>query len=177
MATIKSINTLTIIECCKLLNINPEDLQKKTINPNSLPENDVSNRLKNLIKKEEEVYRACNSKEEYEKYINSWSDGLHRAEAQATLQRLCTNKPIEEPSQLRIAEQDNRTSLTERNRHKYKYIYIICIYIIVMFIIMGLLLKSSEYLVTAFIMITTTLITVAILHNTIKDNDNQKRGN
>ena len=163
MITIKSIDTLTISECCKILGINPKELKRKTINYKSLPKNEISIRLKHLIEKEEEVYRACKSKEEYEKYLNSWSDGLHRAEAQAALQQLNPDKPQ--------VEQENQTFSSKGDKQKHIFTYIM---ITILFIIcMWLFLDSSGYAVAVYILITITLITVAILHNTIKKEENK----
>lgn len=86
----KSIDTLSITECCELLNISREDLPDAIQNINAPTEYDnlIIDRLTKLLEEDRSVIDSCNTIEGYERYLSECSDGLYRETASQRLEQL-----------------------------------------------------------------------------------------
>ncbi len=87
---IKSINTLSITECCEQLNVRREDL------PDALQDFDkpsyrdklLIEQLEFLLDKDKSTIESCKTIEQYEEYLSTWVDGLYHDCARTRITQL-----------------------------------------------------------------------------------------
>jgi hypothetical protein len=72
----KKIDELSISDCCAELNIRRNQLP--AILENTSGPQDIIDRLKLLVDSDLSAYKSCSTIEQYEAYLASWTDGLHR---------------------------------------------------------------------------------------------------
>lgn len=79
----KSIDTLSIAECCEQLNLRREELPEALQNIIDPSEGDelLIGRLQSLLDEDKSAFESCRTIEQYERYLSSWADGLHRSKA------------------------------------------------------------------------------------------------
>lgn len=79
-------DSLSISECCELLNIKKENL------PDALQKinepKDIIDIFKNLLYEDKKAFESCSTIEEYKKYIAKWPDGLHKDKATQKISQL-----------------------------------------------------------------------------------------
>lgn len=75
----KKIDELSISECCAELSI--ESSQLPGILDNISGSQDIINRLRLLLDADTSAFNSCRTIEQYEWYLSSWTDGLHRSKA------------------------------------------------------------------------------------------------
>ena len=80
------IDSLSISECCELLNITKENLADVLQKNNESKE--IIDRLKKLLDEDKEAFESCSTIEQFEKYLELWIDGLHRSEASQRVAQL-----------------------------------------------------------------------------------------
>lgn len=86
----KSIDTLSITECCEQLNLRREDLPEAIQNINEPSERDqlLIEQLQSLLDKDKSAIASCRTIEHYEAYLTSWADGLYRGYARNRITQL-----------------------------------------------------------------------------------------
>lgn len=86
----KSIDSLSISECCEQLNLRREDLPEalKNFNEPTTREQLLIARLESLISEEKSVIELCRTIEQYESYLSIWVDGLYHDYAQTKIAQL-----------------------------------------------------------------------------------------
>ena len=75
----KKIDELSISECCAELNI--ESQQLPAILENISGPQEIVDRLRLLVDADISTFNSCSTLEQYERYLASWTDGLHREKA------------------------------------------------------------------------------------------------
>ena len=87
---IKSIDSLSIAECCEQLNLRREDLPEALQELNAFTEREqlLIDRLDRLLDEDKTAFELCNSIEEYEEYLSTWSDGLYHDVANQRIAQL-----------------------------------------------------------------------------------------
>ena len=75
----KKIDELSISECCAELNI--EKQQLPAILENIGGPQEIVDRLRLLVDADISTFNSCSTLEQYERYLASWTDGLHREKA------------------------------------------------------------------------------------------------
>lgn len=80
---IKSIDSLSISECCKLLKINNSELPDvlSGLCGSTEMESSVILRLKFLLTEDKTAFEACSTLEDYKRYLAFHIDGLYREQA------------------------------------------------------------------------------------------------
>ena len=86
----KSIDTLSITECCEQLNLRREDLPEALqyiIEPSERNQLLIE-QLQSLLDKDKSAIESCRTSEQYEAYLSSWTDGLYRGYARNRIAQL-----------------------------------------------------------------------------------------
>lgn len=79
---IKSIDTLSITECCEQLNIRREDLHETLQNLRGTDGDKLLIvQLESLLNKDKSAIESCKTIEQYEEYLSTWDDGLYHGYA------------------------------------------------------------------------------------------------
>lgn len=86
----KSIDTLSITECCEQLNLRREDLPEAIQNINEPSERDelLIEQLQSLLNEDKSAIESCNTIEQYEGYLSTWVDGLYHGYARIRIAQL-----------------------------------------------------------------------------------------
>lgn len=87
---IKSIDTLSITECCEQLNIRRADLPEalhKIIEP-SMRDKLLAEQLQFLLNEDKSAFESCRTIEQYERYLSTWVDGLFHGQARTRIAQL-----------------------------------------------------------------------------------------
>ena len=86
----KSIDTLSITECCEQLNLRREDLPEAIQNINEPSERDelLIVQLQSLLNEDKSAIESCRTIEQYEGYLSTWVDGLYHSHAQTRIAQL-----------------------------------------------------------------------------------------
>ena len=86
----KSIDTLSITECCEQLNLRREDLPEAIQNINEPSERDelLIEQLQSLLNEDKLAIESCRTIEQYEGYLSTWVDGLYHSHAQTRIAQL-----------------------------------------------------------------------------------------
>lgn len=86
----KGIDSLSITECCELLNLKREDLPEALQELNAPTERAqlLIDRLKSLLNEDKSAIESCRTIEQYENYLCTWVDGLYHGYAQSRIARL-----------------------------------------------------------------------------------------
>lgn len=86
----KSIDTLSITECCEQLNLRREDLPEALQDVIEPSERDqlLIDQLESLLKEDKAAVELCATIEQYEEYMSTWADGLHHGYARARIAQL-----------------------------------------------------------------------------------------
>ena len=86
----KSIDTLSITECCEQLNLRREDLPEAIQNINEPSERDelLIVQLQSLLNEDKLAIESCRTIEQYEGYLSTWVDGLYHSHAQTRIAQL-----------------------------------------------------------------------------------------
>lgn len=87
---IKSIDTLSITECCEQLNIRRADLPEalhKIIEP-SMRDKLLAEQLQFLLNEDKSAFESCRTIEQYERYLSTWVDGLFHGHARTRIAQL-----------------------------------------------------------------------------------------
>lgn len=87
---LKNIDSLSITECCRQLNIRKQDLPAalKSISADSDVNGVVIKRLESLIKADKDAFTSCSTIKQYENYLKSWKDGLFQNKARQKVTEL-----------------------------------------------------------------------------------------
>lgn len=87
---IKSINTLSITECCEQLNIRRDDLPKALQDIIVLSERErlLIAQLQSLLDDDKSAIESCRTIEQYEGYLSTWVDGLYHDYARTKITQL-----------------------------------------------------------------------------------------
>ena len=87
---IKSINTLSITECCEQLNIRRDDLPKALQDIIVLSERErlLIDQLQFLLDNDKSAIESCRTIEQYEGYLSTWVDGLYHDYARTKITQL-----------------------------------------------------------------------------------------
>lgn len=86
----KSIDTLSITECCEQLNLRREDLPEalqEVIEPSERDQLLIE-QLRSLLDEDKLAIESCRTIEHYEAYLTSWADGLYRGYARNRITQL-----------------------------------------------------------------------------------------
>ncbi len=109
----KSIDSLSITECCELLNIDisslPDSLSERV--PCNERESLMLQHLNKLLDADRKAFLACTSIDDYKLYLSTWPDGLWTSKAVKMIQKLraelkAQKKLIEEQEQERKAKKE-----------------------------------------------------------------------
>lgn len=86
----KSIDTLSITECCEQLNLRREDLPEALQDIIEPSERDqlLIEQLQSLLDEDKLAIESCRTIEQYEGYLASWTDGLYRGYARDRIAQL-----------------------------------------------------------------------------------------
>lgn len=86
----KSIDTLSITECCEQLNLRREDLPEALQNIIEPSERDqiLIEHLQALLDEDKSAIASCSTIEQYEEYLFTWVDGLYQGYAQTRIAQL-----------------------------------------------------------------------------------------
>lgn len=86
----KSIDTLSITECCEQLNLRREDLPEAIQNINEPSERDelLIEQLQSLLNEDKSAIESCRTIEQYEGYLSTWVDGLYHSHARTRIAQL-----------------------------------------------------------------------------------------
>lgn len=86
----KSIDTLSITECCEQLNLRREDLPEAIQNINEPSERDelLIEQLQSLLNEDKSAIESCRTIEQYEGYLSTWVDGLYHSHARIRIAQL-----------------------------------------------------------------------------------------
>lgn len=123
---IKSINTLSITECCEELNLRREDLPKALQNIIEPSERDelLIEQLQSLLDDDKSAIESCRTIEQYEGYLSTWVDGLYHDYARTKI------------SQLKAAS---------KNKHKKNIIFIFIGIILVTILLCSVSVIAKKY--------------------------------
>lgn len=86
----KSIDTLSITECCEQLNLRREDLPEalqEVIEPSERDQLLIE-QLQSLLDEDKLAIESCRTREQYEGYLSTWVDGLYRSHALTRIAQL-----------------------------------------------------------------------------------------
>lgn len=86
----KSIDTLSITECCEQLNLIREDLPEalqEVIEPSERDQLLIE-QLQSLLDKDKLAIESCRTIEQYEGYLSTWVDGLYHSHARTRIAQL-----------------------------------------------------------------------------------------
>lgn len=86
----KSIDTLSITECCEQLNLRREDLPEalqEVIEP-SEKDQLLIEQLQSLLDEDKLAIESCRTIEQYEGYLSTWVDGLYHSHARTRIAQL-----------------------------------------------------------------------------------------
>lgn len=86
----KSIDTLSITECCEQLNLRREDLPEalqEVIEPSERDQLLIE-QLQSLLDKDKLAIESCRTIEQYEVYLSTWVDGLYHSHARTRIAQL-----------------------------------------------------------------------------------------
>ena len=127
----KSIEQLTITDCCNQLTVSKESLKKVVVAVNmdtSLlserifgnellagAKNEIAQRLTLLLIEDRKYFLRCKTLQQFENYLSTWSDGLWRNEA---FQKVKTIKNEQEEKEFYLKSKSSINGL-ERYLHKY----------------------------------------------------------
>lgn len=113
----KSIDTLSITECCEQLNLRREDLPEALQNIIEPSEKDelLIEQLQSLLDEDKSVIESCRTIEQYEAYLSSWADGLYRGYARNRIAQLKA-----EAEELAFY-QENKDSISGCEAYLHKY--------------------------------------------------------
>ena len=113
----KSIDTLSITECCEQLNLRREDLPEALQNIIESSERDelLIEQLQSLLDEDKSVIESCRTIEQYEAYLSSWADGLYRGYARNRIAQLKA-----EAEELAFY-QENKDSISGCEAYLHKY--------------------------------------------------------
>lgn len=113
----KSIDTLSITECCEQLNLRREDLPEALQNIIEPSERDelLIEQLQSLLDEDKSVIESCRTIEQYETYLSSWADGLYRGYARNRIAQLKA-----EAEELAFY-QENKDSISGCEAYLHKY--------------------------------------------------------
>ena len=86
----KSIDTLSITECCEQLNLRREDLPEALQDVIEPSERDqlLIEQLQSLLDKDKLAIESCRTIEQYEAYLSTWIDGLYHRHARTRIAQL-----------------------------------------------------------------------------------------
>lgn len=86
----KSIDTLSITECCEQLSLRREDLPEAIQNINEPSERDelLIEQLLFLLNEDKSAIESCRTIEQYEGYLSTWVDGLYQSHARKRIAQL-----------------------------------------------------------------------------------------
>lgn len=86
----KSVDSLSISECCEQLNLRKEDLPEALQNFNEPTERKqlLITRLKFLLSEDKSAIDLCKTIEQYEGYLSTWVDGLYHGYARMRIAQL-----------------------------------------------------------------------------------------
>lgn len=86
----KSIDTLSITECCEQLNLRREDLPEALQDIIEPSERDqlLIEQLQSLLDKDKSAFESCRTIEQYEGYLSTWVDGLYHSHARTRIAQL-----------------------------------------------------------------------------------------
>ena len=86
----KSIDTLSITECCEQLNLRREDLPEAIQNIIEPSERDqlLIEQLQSLLSADKVAIESCRTIEQYEGYLSTWVDGLYHSHAHTRIAQL-----------------------------------------------------------------------------------------
>ena len=107
---IKSIDELSITECCERLGIDRNNLPE-TFEPKSSTEQLILGRLTELLHSDKEAYEACHSLEDYQRYRDIWTDGLYKNSAYQKINEISAAKEqalLEEETQFFNRNKDTK---------------------------------------------------------------------
>lgn len=86
----KSIDTLSITECCEQLNLRREDLPEalqEVIEPSERDQLLIE-QLQSLLDEDKLAIESCRTIEQYEGYLSTWVDGLYHSHARTRIAQL-----------------------------------------------------------------------------------------
>ena len=86
----KSIDTLSITECCEQLNLRREDLPEalqEVIEPSERDQLLIE-KLQSLLDEDKLAIESCRTIEQYEGYLSTWVDGLYHSHARTRIAQL-----------------------------------------------------------------------------------------
>ena len=88
----KSIDTLSITECCEQLNLKKEDLPEALQDIIESSERDqlLIEQLQSLLDEDKSAIESCRTIEQYEEYLSTWVDGLYHGYARTRITQLKT---------------------------------------------------------------------------------------
>ena len=86
----KSIDTLSITECCEQLNLKREDLPEALQDIIEPSERDqlLIEQLQSLLNEDKSAFESCRTIEQYERYLSTWVDGLFHEHARTRIAQL-----------------------------------------------------------------------------------------
>lgn len=86
----KSIDTLSITECCEQLNLRREDLPEALQDIIEPSERDqlLIEQLQILLNEDKSAFESCRTIEQYERYLSTWVDGLFHEHARTRIAQL-----------------------------------------------------------------------------------------
>lgn len=86
----KSIDTLSITECCEQLNLRREDLPEALLEVIEPSERDqlLIEQLQSLLDEDKLAIESCRTIEQYEGYLSTWVDGLYHSHARTRIAQL-----------------------------------------------------------------------------------------
>ncbi len=86
----KSIDTLSITECCEQLNLRREDLPEVLQDVIEPSERDqlLIEQLQSLLNEDKVAIESCRTIEQYEEYLSTWVDGLYHSHARTRIAQL-----------------------------------------------------------------------------------------
>lgn len=113
----KSIDSLSITECCEQLHLKREDLPEALQNVIEPSERDelLIEQLQSLLDEDMSVIESCRTIEQYEAYLSSWADGLYRGYARNRIAQLKA-----EAEELAFY-QENKDSISGCEAYLHKY--------------------------------------------------------
>lgn len=113
----KSIDTLSITECCEQLNLRREDLPEALQDIIEPSERDqlLIEQLQSLLDEDKLAIESCRTIEQYEGYLSTWVDGLYHSHARTRIAQLKT-----EAEELAFY-QENKNSISGCEAYLQKY--------------------------------------------------------
>lgn len=92
---IKSIDSLSITECCEQLGLKPEDLRYVAFRTKENPserEKLVLKRLTILLEADRRTFVSCSTKEHYDNYLSFFPDGIYRNHAERKIAEIIASQ-------------------------------------------------------------------------------------